>query len=119
MIAREQLLRRRGRFCFLGGECRPSAAIEPVQLFCGKEEFFHHAVLRVEFQKLSVQEGIEPAQVRAHAVGRQSVAFNMEAGETVDTVSDFILGAPKSLQMMTAAMKLKDTYSLEGKLWPT
>ena len=34
-------------------------------------------------------------------------------GETVDTVSDFILGAPKSLQMMTAAMKLKDTYSLE------
>ena len=37
-------------------------------------------------------------------------------GETVDTVVDFILGAPKSLQMVTAAMKLKDTYSLEGKL---
>ena len=34
-------------------------------------------------------------------------------GETVETVSDFILGAPKSLQMVTAAMKLKDTYSLE------
>ena len=33
-----------------------------------------------------------------------------------ETVADFILGAPKSLQMMTAAMKLKDTYSLEGKL---
>ena len=40
-------------------------------------------------------------------------------GETVDTVSDFILGAPKSLQMVIAAIKLKDTYSLEGKLWPT
>ena len=41
-------------------------------------------------------------------------------GETVETVSDFILGgAPKSLQMVTAAMKLKDTYSLEGKLCPT
>ena len=40
-------------------------------------------------------------------------------GETVETVSDFILGAPKSLQMVTAAMKLKDTYSLEGKLWLT
>ena len=40
-------------------------------------------------------------------------------GETVETVSDFILGTPKSLQMVTAAMKLKDTYSLEGKLWPT
>ena len=39
--------------------------------------------------------------------------------ETVETVADFICGAPKSLQMVTAAMKLKDTYSLEGKLWPT
>ena len=37
-------------------------------------------------------------------------------GETVETVSDCILGAPKSMQMVTAAMKLKDTYSLEGKL---
>ena len=37
-------------------------------------------------------------------------------GETVETVSDFILGAPKSLQKVTAAMKLKDTYSLEEKL---
>ena len=38
-------------------------------------------------------------------------------GETVETVSDFLLwGAPKSLQMVTAAMKLKDDYSLEGKL---
>ena len=37
-------------------------------------------------------------------------------GETVETVSDFIFWAPKSLQMVTAAMKLKDTYSLEGKL---
>ena len=39
-------------------------------------------------------------------------------GETMETVTGFILGAPKSLQMMTAAMKLKDAYSLEGKLWP-
>ena len=37
-------------------------------------------------------------------------------GETVETVSDFILGDPKSLQMVIAAMKLKDAYSLEGKL---
>ena len=37
-------------------------------------------------------------------------------GETVETVADFILGAPKSLKMVTAAMKLKDAYSLEGKL---
>ena len=38
-------------------------------------------------------------------------------GETVETVSDFIFWAPKSLQMVIAAMKLKDAYSLEGKLW--
>ena len=37
-------------------------------------------------------------------------------GETVEAVSDFIFLAPKSLQMVTAAMKLKDAYSLEGKL---
>ena len=41
-------------------------------------------------------------------------------GETVETVADFIFGgAPKSLQMVIAAMKLKVTYSLERKLWPT
>ena len=40
-------------------------------------------------------------------------------GETVETVWDFILGGSKSLQMMIAAMKLKDAYSLEEKLWPT
>ena len=37
-------------------------------------------------------------------------------GETVETVSDFIFWAPKSLQIVNAAMKLKDAYSLEGKL---
>ena len=40
-------------------------------------------------------------------------------GETVETVADFTFWAPKSLQMVTVAMKLKDTYFLEGKLWPT
>ena len=39
-------------------------------------------------------------------------------GETMETVSDFNFWAPKSLQMVIAAMKLKDAYSLQGKLWP-
>ena len=39
-------------------------------------------------------------------------------GKTVETVADFLWGAPKSLQMVTAAMKLKDACSLEEKLWP-
>ena len=38
-------------------------------------------------------------------------------GETMETVRDYFLGAPKSLQMVTTAMKLKDTCSLEEKLW--
>ena len=40
-------------------------------------------------------------------------------GETVETVSDFIFWGSKSLEMVIAAMKLKDAYSLERKLWPT
>ena len=40
-------------------------------------------------------------------------------GETVETVSDFIFWTRKSLQMVISAMKLKDAYSLEEKLWPT
>ena len=40
-------------------------------------------------------------------------------GETMETVTDFIFGAPKSPQMVTTAMKLKDICSLEEKLWPT
>jgi len=40
-------------------------------------------------------------------------------GETLETVTDLFWGAPKSLQIVTAAMKLKDACSLEEKLWPT
>ena len=40
-------------------------------------------------------------------------------GETVETVADYFSWAPKSLQMVIVAMKLKDAYSLKGKLWPT
>ena len=40
-------------------------------------------------------------------------------GETMETVADFIFWAPKSLQMVIAAMKLEEAYSLEGKLWPS
>ena len=40
-------------------------------------------------------------------------------GEKMERVTDFIFWAPKLLQMVTAAMKLKGAYSLEGKLWPT
>ena len=45
-------------------------------------------------------------------------AWEMD-GKIVETVSNLFFGAPKSLQMVIAAMKLKYAYSLEGKLWPT
>ena len=48
----------------------------------------------------------------------RAIALWQIDGETME-VRDFILGAPKSLQMVTAAMKLKDVCSLEEKLWPT
>ena len=48
--------------------------------------------------------------------GIQSHHFMANRWGTVETVADFIFGAPKSLQMVIAAMKLKDAYSLEGKL---
>ena len=48
-----------------------------------------------------------------------SITLWQTDGETVKTVADFIFGSAKSLQMVTAAMNLKDAYFLEGKLWPT
>ena len=48
----------------------------------------------------------------------EKVGLKLNIQKTVKTVRDFILGAPKSLQMVSAAMTLKDTSSLEEKLWP-
>ena len=52
-------------------------------------------------------------------MGSGSVTSRQIDGERVETVADFIFLGSKTLQMVTAAMKLKDAYSLEGKLWPT
>ena len=63
--------------------------------------------------------GLDEAQAGIMISGRNInnlITSRQIDGETVETVTDFILGAPKSLQMETAAMKLKDTDSLEGKL---
>ena len=60
--------------------------------------------VKVESEKVGLKLSIQKTKIRA-------------SGETVETVSDFFWGgAPKSLQMVIAAMKLKDAYSLEGKL---
>ena len=71
--------------------------------------------VKVESEKVGLKINIQKTKIMASS---PITSWEID-GETVETVSDFILGAPKSLQMVIAAMKLKDAYSFEGKLWPT
>ena len=68
--------------------------------------------VKVESEKVGLKLNIQKMKIMASG----PITSWQIAGETVETVRDFILGALKSLQMVTAAMKLEDTYSLEGKL---
>ena len=72
--------------------------------------------VKVESEKVGLKLNIQKTKIMASG---PITSWEID-GETVEIVSDFILrGAPKSLQMVIAAMRLKDIYSLEGKLWPT
>ena len=71
--------------------------------------------VKVESEKVGLKLNIQKTMIMASG---PITSWEID-GETVETVSDFIVWAPKSLQMVIAAMKLKDAYSLEGKLWPT
>ena len=68
--------------------------------------------VKVESEKVGLKLNIQKTNIMASS---PITSWEID-GETVETGSDFILGAPKSLQMVTAAMKFKDAYSLEGKL---
>ena len=68
--------------------------------------------VKEESEKVGLKLNIQKTKIMASG----PVTLREIDGETVETVADFILGAPKSLQMVTAAMKLKDVYSLEEKL---
>ena len=69
--------------------------------------------MKEESEKAGLKLNIQKTKIMAPS----PIASWQIDGETVEIVTDFILGgAPKSLQMVTTAMKLKDTYSLEGKL---
>ena len=68
--------------------------------------------VKVESEKVGLKLNIQKTKIMASGPITSWEIY----GETVETVSDFIFWAPKSLQMVTAAMKLKDAYSLEGKL---
>ena len=71
--------------------------------------------VKEESEKVGLKLNIQKTKIMASG---PVTSWQMD-GETVETMADFIFWAPKSLQMVTAAMKLKDAYSLEGKLCPT
>ena len=73
---------------------------------------------------MKVQEESEKVGLKLHIQKTKIMASGPTTswqidGETVGTVADLFFWAPKSLQMVIAAMKLKDAYSLEGRFWPT
>ena len=68
--------------------------------------------VKVESEKVGLKLNIQKTKIRASG----PITSWQRDGETV---ADFIFGAPKLSQMVTAAMKLKDAYSLGKKLWPT
>ena len=71
--------------------------------------------VKEESEKFSLQLNMKKTKIMASG----SITSWQIDGETMETVADFAFLGPKSLQMVTAAMKLKDIYSLEEKLWPT
>ena len=71
--------------------------------------------VKEESEKAGLKLNIQKTKIMASSL---IISWQID-GETVETVGDFIFWAPKSLQMVTAAMKLKDTCSWEEKLWPT
>ena len=86
---------------------------DDTNLMAESEEELKSLLMKVKEQseKVSLKLNIQKTKIMASGLITQQID-----GETTETVKDFILGAPKSLQMVTAAMKLKDACSLEGKL---
>ena len=87
---------------------------DDITLMAESEEELKSLLMKVkeESEKVGLKLNIQKMKIMASA---PITSWEID-GETLETVSDFILGAPKSLQMVTAAMKLKDAYSLEEKL---
>ena len=87
---------------------------DDITLMAESEEELKSLLMKVkeESEKVGLKLNIQKTKIMASG---PITSWEID-GETVETVSDFILGGSKSLQMVTAAMKLKDAYSLEGKL---
>ena len=100
-----------------GGNINKLRYADDTTLMTESEEELKSLLMKVkdDSEKVGLQLNIQKTKIMASG----PITSWEIVGETVETVSDFIFWAPKSLQMVTAAMKLKDAYSLEGKLWPT
>ena len=86
-------------------------------LMAEREEELKSLLMRVkeESEKVGLKLNIQKTKIM---VSGPIISWQIDE-ETVETVANFIFWAPKSLQMVTATLKLKDTCSLEEKLWPT
>ena len=87
---------------------------DDISLMAESEEELKSLLMKVkeESEKVGLKLNIQKTKIMASS----PITSEQIDGETMETETDFIFGAPKSLQMVIAAMKLKDAYSLEGKL---
>ena len=85
---------------------------DDITLMAESEEELKSLLMKEESEKVGLKLNIQKTKIMSSG---PITSWQID-GETVETVAGFILGPPKSLQMVTAAMKLKDAYSLEGKL---
>ena len=97
-----------------GGNINNLRYTEDTTLMAESEEELKRLLMKVkeESEKVGLKLNIQKTKIMASG----PITLWEIDGETVETVSDFIFWAPESLQMVTAAMKLKDAYSLEEKL---
>ena len=100
-----------------GGNINNLRYADDTTLMAESEEELKSRVMKVkeESEKVGLKLSIQKNKIMVSGP-ITSWEIDGETGETVETVSDFILGAPKSLQMVIAAIELKDAYSLEEKL---
>ena len=96
------------------GEISITSDIDDTTIMAASKEELKSLLMKVKEESEKVGSKLNIQKTKVMASG-PITSWQID-GETVETVTDFILGAPKSLQMVTAAMKLKDACSLEEKL---
>ena len=99
------------------GEISITSDVDDTTFISESEEELKSLLMKVkeESEKVGLKLSIQKTKIMASS----PINSWQIDGETMETVIDFILGAPKSLQMVSAPMKLKDTCFLEEQLWPT